>query len=438
LTRALTAALLLLLAALAPAAAADPTEAVRRCLELQPVFVKAPGGITVSRQDDGPLRPFAVRVDWRASADEPAGFYICFFLPRTQTGDSWQIAQVQSSRFGVLSRYDVQQAYKMLRAMAYPPTPPAAPAGPLVRLLHALQLAIDALGLGAVYALLAIPFTLVFGITRVLNLAFGEVHTTGAYLFAIGWAGGLATAPLPLTLLATAALVLGTGAALGHVTWHLALARPAGRHPGAAIVAALGLGIVLAEILRLAQGARTRYLLVDRENGWPVIQGLGFDVWLSRGHLGLLALVPPVALALWWLLARTRTGLALRACAQDPATAALLGVDVGRMIALAFALGSALAAFSGLVIAVQYGVLTPAMGWTAALKALTAAVLGGIGSVPGAVLGAFLLAALEVALTALSGGAWRDVWVFALLVLVLTVRPQGLLGGTGRDAQGPV
>lgn len=402
------------------------------------MFVKAPGGITVTRQDDGPDRPFAVRIDWRAGADEPAGFYICFFLPRTRTADQWQIAQVHSSRFGIMSRYDVQQAYKMLRAMAYPPAPPTPPPPPLARLLHALQLAIDALGLGAVYALLAVPFTLVFGITRVLNLAFGEVHTLGAYLFAIAWAGGLAAAPVPVALALASGIVLLTGAALGHVSWHVALARPAALRPGAAIVAALGLSIVLAEVLRLAQGARTRYLLVDRANGWPVIEGLGFDVWLSRGHLWLLALLPPVALGLWWLLARTRIGLALRACAQDPATAALLGVDVGRMVALAFALGSALAALSGLVIAAQYGVLTPSMGWTAALKALTAAVLGGIGSIPGAVLGAFLLAALEVALTALSGGAWRDVWVFAILVLVLAARPQGLLGGTGRSRVEPV
>jgi branched-chain amino acid transport system permease protein len=194
------------------------------------------------------------------------------------------------------------------------------------------------------------------------------------------------------------------------------------------LIAAVGLAIALKEGTRLLQGPRTRYLLVSDLDSWPIVTGRGFDVYLSKGHLAVGLATAAITALLWWISMRTNFGRAQRACAQDAGAAALLGVDVDRTIGLTFVLGSAIVASAGLFAGAQYGVITFHMGTLVGFKALTAALLGGIGSLPGAFLGGMLIALTECYAAALIGSGWEDLAVFAVLVLVLLFRPAGLLG----------
>jgi branched-chain amino acid transport system permease protein len=345
---------------------------------------------------------------------------------------------VDSSRYGHLSRYDVQQAFKMRRVQGYDRQPFGEAPAWRVALLYLLQQLVNAISLGCVYALLAIGYTLVYGISGVINFAYGPLYTMGAFVLVASWGGWGASAGVAagLGLALLWATLTGAAAGLGMAAW---VFRPLGHaRSGAALIAAVGLAIVLQEWIRLAQGPRTRYVLVAQDTTLPLVRGLGFDVVLSKGHLAIGLATAVVGLLLWGLQMRTRLGRAQRAVAQDRRMAALLGVDVDRTVAVTFALGGALAATAGLFAAAQYGVVTFRMGALVALKALTAALLGGIGSLPGAALGGGLVALVEVATAAYVASEWKDIAVFAVLVLVLLFRPRGLLGGKGAaDEPGP-
>jgi branched-chain amino acid transport system permease protein len=192
------------------------------------------------------------------------------------------------------------------------------------------------------------------------------------------------------------------------------------------LIAAIGLSILLKESVRLLQGAKTRYLLVEELRSWPLVTGHGFDLYVNEGHV-MVAVATLVMLGLlWWVSMRTRFGRQQRACAQDPHMARLLGVDVDRTIALTFMIGGTLAGAAGIFAGAQYGVINFHMGTLIGFKALTAALLGGIGSLPGAVLGGVVIAFTETFTAALVGSAWKDIAVFTVLVLVLWLRPGGL------------
>jgi branched-chain amino acid transport system permease protein len=193
------------------------------------------------------------------------------------------------------------------------------------------------------------------------------------------------------------------------------------------LIAAIGLAVALQEWIRLSQGPRTRYVLVAERTTWPLVENPSFTVYVSLGHVivGLATLA--IGLALWWLDRRTAFGRAQRAVAQDQGMARLLGIDVDRTIGRSFMLGGALAGLAGVFAAAQYGVVTFKTGALIGLKALTAALLGGIGSLPGAALGGMLVALSEAYTAAYISSEWREVAVFSLLILVLVFRPQGLL-----------
>src|SRR5262245_6655301 len=171
------------------ASAAGNEVAVHRCQELMPAFVKAPLSVTIDLQDKGASELFGVRIGWRAAGQDAGGmkkieegWIICWFLPRTSTNDAWQMTQLDSNEFGVMRRYDIQQLYKMLRLMQYRPQTFTPEADTLHgRALYVLQQTLNALSLGCVYALIAIGFTLVYGITRVINFAFGDLYMFGAF-----------------------------------------------------------------------------------------------------------------------------------------------------------------------------------------------------------------------------------------------------------------
>jgi len=424
---------------IAQAAATGNEEAVRRCQELMPAFVKAPLGVAIGLQDQGPAQPFGVRLDWRATAaaestGAPAikeGWMICWFLPRKSAEDAWQMTQLDSSEFGVMRRYDIQQLYKILRLMQYQPQsfdPDADSAKG--RALYLLQQTINAVSLGCVYALIAIGFTLVYGITRVINFAFGEIYMLGAFTAFLAsivityYFGSVGIAALLL-------VGLGAGVIMGAAGWamdKLVFLPLRGGPTTAALIAAIGLSMSMKDSVRLLQGPKTRYLLTKDLTTWPIVTGHGFDIHLSKGHLAVAIGTMIIGGLLWRLSVRSDFGRSQRACAQDPRMAALLGVDVNRIVGLTFVMGGALAGAGGVFAGLQYGVINFHMGALMGFKALTAALVGGIGSLPGAFLGALIIAAVECFTAAFLGSQWKDIAVFALLVLILLLRPAGLLG----------
>lgn len=419
--------ILLAVAVLAATAAADEPE--RRCRELLPVFVTAPAELRSERRDLGPAQPYAVRLTWRGTAagDEPEGSLVCWFLPRERTSGAWQIAGVVSSRYGRLSRYDVQQAYKMLRARTYPTGAGAARASG-ASLAYLAQQTLNGLSVGAVYALVALAFTLVFALTRAINLAIGPLYTVGAFMLV---AAAASRPALPLLALLPAALLLGlaTGAAAG---WLMERAVFAPLHHAARtvpLIASIGLALALQEWLRLNQGPRTHYVLLAEATPWRIATGTGFDLHVRQGHVVVGVAALALCLLLWRLAGRTALGRQMRACAEDPRMAELIGVDVARMMRIGFMLAGAMLAAAGVFAATQYGVGNFRMGAVVALKGLTAAILGGIGSLPGALVGGLAVALTEAWTAAYVGSAWREVAVFSLLVAILVFRPQGLLGG---------
>ncbi len=432
---------------MAQAAATGSEEAVRRCQELMPAFVKAPLGVAIGLQDRGHGQPFGVRLDWRApgatlSTGAPEikeGWMICWFLPRKSAEDAWQMTQLDSSEFGVMRRYDIQQLHKMLRLMQHQPQdfdPETDTAKG--RALYVLQQTINAINLGCVYALIAIGFTLVYGITRVINFAFGDLYMLGAFTayiasIVIAYHFGSAGVAAVLLVGACASVIMG---AAGWAMDKLVFQPMRGMPTTAALIAAIGLSLSMKDSVRLLQGPKTRYLLTKDLNSWPFITGHGFDVYLSKGHLVVALGTMIIGALLWRLSSRTSFGRNQRACAQDARMAALLGVDVNRIVGLTFVMGGALAGAGGVFAGLQYGVINFHMGTLMGFKALTAALVGGIGSLPGAFLGALIIAAVECFTAAFLGSQWKDIAVFALLVLILLLRPAGLLGTLRSPAAG--
>jgi branched-chain amino acid transport system permease protein len=194
------------------------------------------------------------------------------------------------------------------------------------------------------------------------------------------------------------------------------------------LVAAIGLAIALREYVRLAQGASDKWLPPLIPVRRAVFSDASFTVLVADVQVAALVLAAAVGAALAYAVGRTRWGRAHRACAEDPFMAALLGVPTSRVVSTAFALGGGLAGLAGVVVAVYYGQADFSMGYLVGFKALTAALLGGFGSLAGAWLGGLLIGLFETMWSAYAGLAYRDAAVFTVLVLVLVFRPQGLLG----------
>jgi branched-chain amino acid transport system permease protein len=289
-----------------------------------------------------------------------------------------------------------------------------------------LELFVGGLTRGSIYALIALGYTMVYGLLELINFAHGEIYMLGAFTGLI--AATLLTLaglpPLAVLLLAAAAAVAWAAA------WGLAVERVAYRPLRAAprlapLISAIGMSIVLQNFALLAQTPD----FVSFPNLVPEIPWLAPYAAVIGSTEVVILLVTAVAMTLVTLFVQaTRTGRAMRAVSQDRTMALLCGVDVDRVIAATFAVGSALAALGGVLIGSHVGQINFAIGFLAGIKAFTAAVLGGIGSIPGAVLGGFVLGWTESFAAGYVSSAYEDAFAFCLLVAILVVRPSGLLG----------
>ncbi len=287
------------------------------------------------------------------------------------------------------------------------------------------QQVVNGLAVGSVYALIALGYTMVYGIIELINFAHGEIYMIGAYIGTLAVAGLLALGvpllpALGAALLAAAALTSLYGAA----TERLAYRPLRGSSRLAPLISALGMSIFFQQFVLLSQGAKDKIFPVEISSG-------GFSagaVKVSYIQTAILAVAACLMVALDQFVRRTRMGRAMRCMAQDPVMASLVGVPVHGVVSLTFLIGSAMAAVAGFLIALYYGKVNYLVGYIAGLKAFVAAVLGGIGNIPGAMLGGLLLGVVESLAAGYIGGEYKDVVAFAILVVVLIVRPAGLLG----------
>lgn len=299
------------------------------------------------------------------------------------------------------------------------------------------QQLVNGIVLGALYALIAVGYTMVYGIIQLINFAHGEIFMLGAFGALLTYTTLLpAGTPVVLALITMLAGGMAVSVTAGVLMERFAYRPLRGAPRLAPLITAIGVSIVLQQAVFLfvpdAKSARPFPQLVG---GSPV--PLGGAVTIARIDLLIViaAIVSMVTLSAF--IRRSRTGRAMQATAQDPDTAMLMGIDTNRTIVTAFVLGAALAAIAGLAQGLKVGQVDYRMGFIAGLKAFTAAVLGGIGNISGAVLGGFTLGLVEVLATQyvpgrFGGGAWKDVWAFVVLIVVLVFRPTGLLGESVR------
>ena len=293
-----------------------------------------------------------------------------------------------------------------------------------------LQQLINGLTLGSIYGLIAIGYTMVYGIIGMINFAHGEIYMIGAFisiiaLLVLGLAG-VSYVPLALALVLLTTMFFTS--VYGWTVERLAYRPLRGSHRLAPLISAIGMSIFLQNYVQILQGAREKPMPPLVQGGFTVFESGAFAVRLSYLQLFIMLLTLVLMTGFTTVIAATPLGRAQRACAQDITMAALLGVDVDRVISTTFVMGAALAAVAGLMVTLYYGVVDFFIGFLAGVKAFTAAVLGGIGSLPGAMLGGVLIGLIEAFWSGYFSTEYKDVSVFGVLILVLVFRPTGLLG----------
>ncbi|MCW6509355.1 branched-chain amino acid ABC transporter permease [Lichenifustis flavocetrariae] len=294
-----------------------------------------------------------------------------------------------------------------------------------------LQQLINGLTLGSIYGLIAIGYTMVFGIIGMVNFAHGDVFMLSAFIALMLFV--VLTQLLGMTSIPLAFVIVLIGAMVLTALWNWAIERVAyrplrGSFRLAPLISAIGMSIFLSNFVQVVQGPRNKTIPPMFDKVIHLTTGGTYDVTLSLKQI-LIVLVTAVLLAgFWYLVQKTSLGRAQRACEQDRRMAALLGIDVDRTISLTFVIGAALAAVAGVLYMSYYGVVNFSDGFIPGVKAFTAAVLGGIGSLPGAVLGGLLIGLIEVFWSAYFSSDYKDVAAFSILALTLIFMPSGLLG----------
>jgi branched-chain amino acid transport system permease protein len=297
---------------------------------------------------------------------------------------------------------------------------------------YLLQQLINGVTLGSIYGLIAIGYTMVFGIIGMVNFAHGDVFMISAFyavilMLAIGALFGAVPIVIALVLVLIVGMLLTS---LLNWTIERTAYRPLrGSFRLAPLISAIGMSILLSNFVQVTQGARNKPIPPMLNEVIVLATGpTGFTVTLSYKQILIVVVTTLLLAVFWWLVQKTPLGRGMRACEQDQKMAALLGVDVDRTISLTFVIGAALAAVAGVMFLVYYGVVNFHDGFVPGVKAFTAAVLGGIGSLPGAVLGGLLIGLIETIWSAYFSIDYKDVAAFSILAVVLIFLPQGLLG----------
>jgi branched-chain amino acid transport system permease protein len=438
--RRLVPAAMLLAATLAGCAGALDGEQLRLCRRVIPALHPDATEIREVRAAPAALGRQAVRIEYTAresSASTAAPRHVtCGFGGATFEPDRLDLAAVETDagRLGEARLIYLKRFWLADPATAADGPPADLPQVPAT-VAYAAQQLVNALALCAIYALLATAYSLIYGLVGRINLAFGQIAVIGAF----GAVGGLAVALLlglaqPAVALAFALMLAAGFAGLWSAFVGRTVVAPLhARHRlgQPILVATAAVAITLEELLRLSQGARDRWMPALFNEPIPLAAAGPFVVTVTPMQLGAASAALAAALAVLVLLGRSRFGRQWRAFADDPLAAALFGVSPGRLLAATFLLAGLLAGLAGWIVAVYYGNVGFAMGTALGLKALVAAVVGGIGSVPGAFLGGILVGLTEALWSAYFDIATRDIVVYAILIVVFVLRPGGLLGFSG-------
>ena len=287
-----------------------------------------------------------------------------------------------------------------------------------------MQQFVNALSLGSLYALIAIGYTMVYGILRLINFAHGDVFMIGGYL--AFFAATSFMMPWWIAVIVSIGLTTVFGIGLERVAY-----RPLRDSPRISImISAIGASFLIENLAIVLFDARPK--------AFPVPDFFGSTFVLAGVHVSTVSVVIPIVTALilavlLWVIYRTKTGMAMRAVSTDIDAARLMAIDVNRIISFSFAVGSALAAIGGIMWALKYPRLEPLMGIMPGLKAFVAAVLGGIGVIPGAMVGGILLGVIEALVSGFLSSTFRDAAAFIILIVILLFRPAGLFGKNIRE-----
>jgi branched-chain amino acid transport system permease protein len=293
------------------------------------------------------------------------------------------------------------------------------------------QQLINGITLGSIYGLIAIGYTMVFGIIGMVNFAHGDVFMVSAFLAMITflilstWLGVTSIA-LSLVIMLIAAMLLTS--LVNWVIERVAYRPLRGSFRLAPLISAIGMSIFLSNFVQVSQGPLNKSIPPLVQGAFVLFNRADYPVTLSYKQLIIWGMTAVLLAAFWYLVSRTRLGRAQRACEQDQKMAALVGIDVDRTIAMTFIIAAALAAVAGTMYVMYYGVVSFSDGFVPGVKAFTAAVLGGIGSLPGAVVGGLLIGLIETLWSAYFSIDYKDVAAFSVLAITLVFLPQGLFG----------
>ena len=295
---------------------------------------------------------------------------------------------------------------------------------------HYLQQLLNGLTVGSTYALIAIGYTMVYGIIGMINFAHGEVYMIGAYV-AFTVIAGLAMFGIdavPVIMVTAFVVTMIVTSSYGYSIERVAYRPLRGGNRLIPLISAIGMSIFLQNAVMLSQDSKDKAIPNLLPGNFVFGESAANGVVVSYMQVLIFVVTFITMIGLTLFISRSRLGRACRACAEDLKMANLLGINTNNIIALTFVIGAALAAVASVLLGMQYGVINPHLGFLAGIKAFTAAVLGGIGSIPGAVLGGLLLGVAEAFGADVFGDQYKDVVAFSLLVLVLLFRPTGILG----------
>ena len=287
--------------------------------------------------------------------------------------------------------------------------------------LYFVQQAVYGLSLGSVYALIALGYTMVYGIIRLINFAHGDIYMVGAY------AGYYAVTVMHLPFVPALIIAMAASSVLGVLIERIAY-KPLRNSPRITLlITAIGMSLLLENV--------GQKLFTSTPRTYPTIFKASYEVLgvsVDQSRIIIFAITVLLMIGLQYFVTYTKPGMAMRALSQDRDAARLMGINVDRVISITFAVGSALAGAAGILVGIVYPQIKPTMGVMPGLKAFVAAVIGGIGIIPGAMLGGMIIGVSENFVTAYISSSWRDAIAFGLLILILLVRPSGLLGKSVR------